>query len=198
MHLRVGHGLALLLCSAAIMCGGGQKVSGEAQSPGKQADAAAPDSRLVVAGESTTTSEVGDAGEPEGTKLLRTVPPVQPSASAAPSALHTHDVGRGPSDIRAIVVAHRDEARACYERSLRDHPGIEGDLVIEWTIDPQGTVTRVALDSMRSQIAEPALVKCIGEVIRNIRFVPSRGGFETRAFYPFNFHPRASQQKSPP
>src|SRR5260370_18930712 len=176
MRLQVGHGLSLLLSLAAIMCGGGQRVSGEAQSPGKQTDAAAPDSRLVAVGESTTTSEIDDAGEPEGTKLPRSVPPTQPSASPAPSAMHTHDVGRGPSDIRAIVVAHRDEARACYERSLRDHPGIEGDLVIEWTIDPQGTVTRVALDSMRSQITEPALVKCISAVMKKIRFAPSRGG----------------------
>ncbi len=176
-------------------------VSGEAQAAERQADAAvsaAPDSRQAALGESTTTLAVGDAGEPEGTRLPRIVTPVQPSASAASSAVHTHDVGRGPSDIRAIVVAHREEARGCYEKSLRDHPGIEGDLVIEWTIDPQGTVTRVASDSARSQIAEPAVAKCIGEVIKKIRFAPSPGGFETKAFYPFNFRPRASQQRNPP
>jgi hypothetical protein len=176
-------------------------VSGEAQAADKQADAAAsvsPDSRLAALGESTTTLAVGDAGERDGTKLPRIVAPVQPSAGAASSAVHTHDVGRGPSDIRAIVVAHREEARACYEKSLRDHPGIEGDLVIEWTIDPQGTVTRVASDSARSQITEPAVAKCIGEVIKKIRFAPSPGGFETKAFYPFNFRPRASQQRNPP
>jgi hypothetical protein len=175
-------------------------VSGEAQAADRQADAAAsapPDSRLAAIAESTTTLALGDAGEPEGTKLPRVVAPVQPSASAASSAVHTHDVGRGPSDIRAIVVAHREEARACYEKSLRDHPGIEGDLVIEWTIDPKGTVTRVASDSARSQITEPAVAKCIGEVIKRIRFAPSPGGFETKAFYPFNFRPRASQQHNP-
>ena len=170
-------------------------VSGEARAADPQADAAAPAVRLAAVGESTTTSAVGDAGEPEGTKLPRTV---APSTSAAPGPTHTHDIGRGPSDIRAIVVAHRDEARACYERSLRDHPGIEGDLVIEWTIDPQGIVTRVATDAARSQITEPVVAMCIGEVIRKIRFAPSRGGFETKAFYPFNFHPRAAQQRNSP
>jgi hypothetical protein len=75
---------------------------------------------------------------------------------------------------------------------------MEGDLVIEWTIDPQGTVTRVAPDTARSRITEPGVVKCIGDVIKRIRFAPSRGGFETKAFYPFNFHPRASPPRNSP
>jgi hypothetical protein len=104
----------------------------------------------------------------------------------------------GSEDIRAIVVAHRDEARACYEKSLILHPGIEGDLVIRWTIDPKGVVTQVSNDTARSQILEPSLVSCIGEVLTKIQFAPSQRGFETRAFYPFNFHPRHTSPASAP
>ncbi|HXN34291.1 MAG TPA: AgmX/PglI C-terminal domain-containing protein, partial [Polyangiaceae bacterium] len=93
----------------------------------------------------------------------------------------------------AIIIAHRDEARACYERSLMDHPGIEGDLVISWTVDPKGKVTETALDTSRSQLAEPTVVSCVSEVIRRIQFAPSPGGFETKASYPFNFHPRRAR-----
>src|SRR5271166_6407487 len=53
---------------------------------------------------------------------------------------HLHDPGRSSEDIRAIVIAHRDEARACYDKALVAHPGVEGDLVMRWTIDPKGTV----------------------------------------------------------
>jgi hypothetical protein len=115
-------------------------------------------------------------------------------AAPPPKAAHSHDAGRGPADIRAIVVAHRDEARACYDKGLAAHPGIEGDLVIQWTIDPKGKVTQVSVDAARSQIHEPGVAACIGDVIRKIQFAASPGGFETKAFYPFNFHPRGPQQ----
>ena len=78
---------------------------------------------------------------------------------------HGREPGRGPGDIRAIVIAHRDEARACYDMALVAHPGIEGDLVIRWMIDPKGTVSQVTNDTTRSQILEPSLIACIGDVL---------------------------------
>jgi hypothetical protein len=80
---------------------------------------------------------------------------------------------------------------------LATHPGIEGDLVMRWTIDPKGAVTQVASDPTRSQILEPALAACIGEVLKKIQFAPSPKGFETKAFYPFNFHPRRAPTQGP-
>jgi hypothetical protein len=122
------------------------------------------------------------------TKTVATAPPGS-SSSAAPKGPHAHEVGRQPEDIRAIIMARRDEARACYDAGLKDHPGIEGDLVIAWTIDPKGNVTQAALDSSRSQIVEPSIVACVTDIIKKVQFAPSPGGYETRAFYPFNFHP---------
>jgi hypothetical protein len=106
--------------------------------------------------------------------------------------------GRGPGDIRAIVIAHRDEARACYDKALVAHPGLEGDLVIRWMIDPKGTVSQVTNDTTRSQILEPSLIACIGDVLTKIQFAPSQKGYETRAFYPFNFHPRHTPRPPQP
>jgi hypothetical protein len=77
---------------------------------------------------------------------------------------------------------------------LSSHPGIEGDLTIKWTIDPKGNVTQVSLDSSRSQIEEATVVACVGAIIRKIQFSPSQGGFETRASFPFNFHPHRAAQ----
>ena len=65
--------------------------------------------------------------------------------------------GRGPDDLHAMVAAHRDEARACYDKGLADHPGMEGNLVIAWLIDPKGKVSHVELDPTRSQITDPTL-----------------------------------------
>jgi hypothetical protein len=116
--------------------------------------------------------------------------PYGSDVDAAEVAPRGHDPGRASEDIRAIIVAHRDEARRCYEKALIGHPGIEGDLIVRWTIDPKGVVTHASSDVARSQIIEPSVVACITDIIVKIQFAPSQRGFETRAFYPFNFHPR--------
>jgi hypothetical protein len=135
---------------------------------------------------------VGNAGGAPGTKLADAPAPAD-SAGAVPKG-HTHDAGRGTDDIRAIVVAHRDEARACYDHALLTHPGIEGDIVFKWTIDPKGAVTNLALDQGRSKITEPSVVSCITAILQKLPFAASQGGFETKTSYPFNFHPHQGKQ----
>src|SRR5580658_8062370 len=180
-------------------CGGGAAPAAGASSPdnaapaGTTMDAGAPKAMDSTA--PTTTLALGDAGDLQGSKLVEThssATTADPSAGTAKPP-HGHDVGRSPQDIRAIIQAHRDEARACYDAALKDHPGIEGDLVIQWTIDPKGNVTAVTEDTSRSQIVEPTVVACVVKIIQGIQFAPSPGGFETKAFYPFNFHPKHSQ-----
>jgi hypothetical protein len=187
-----------------VACGGqaasdAPKAPGTGEAPAAAVNPPAPED----AGPSTTTSmTLGDGGDLQGAKLTEAHTVAAIPAAASPSGAgvptkgpHSHDPGRGPADIRAIIVAHRDEARGCYDKALLTHPGIEGDLVVQWTIDPKGAVTQVTLDTARSQITEPTVLACIGAVIRKLQFAASPGGFETKAFYPFNFHPR---QGSPP
>jgi hypothetical protein len=186
--------LGLLVLIPCAACGGGQAASDAAKTPeSTSTSAGAPTASPVVdAGPPTTTVALPDGGDLQGAKLTEThtVASTTGSAGPAPKGPHTHDPGRSPEDIRAIVIAHRDEARACYDRAVKDHPGIQGDLVIQWTIDPKGNVTQVSLDTSRSQISEPTVVACVGDIIKKIQFAASPGGFETKAFYPFNFKPR--------
>jgi hypothetical protein len=180
-----------------IACGAGQAAS-EAKSAGTaQPPPSAPSSESSTQADiggppSTTAVTLGDGGDLQGAKLSesRTVVATDAGAASTGKNPHSHEPGRGPADIRAIIVAHRDEARACYDKSLDGHPGIEGDLVIQWTISPKGNVTQVSVDTARSQITEAGVVACVSDVIRRIQFAASPGGFETKAFYPFNFHPR--------
>jgi hypothetical protein len=180
-------------------CGGGQTPAAGPATPPGAGSAAPADATAADAGPTTTTTTTLPAGgDLQGAKLeqTNTVASTTGSAAPAPRGPHTHDPGRGVADIKAIVVAHRDDARACYDAALKDHPGIEGDLVIQWTIDPKGNVTAVTEDTSRSQITEPTVVACVAKIIQAIQFAPSAGGFETKAYYPFNFHPRHSQPSS--
>ena len=62
---------------------------------------------------------------------------------------------------------------------------------MKFVIDPQGTVTEASVDSAQvARSTSRASATCIIDIIKKIKFAPSKGGFETRANYPFNFHPK--------
>ncbi len=152
-----------------------------------------PGSSSGASGGTTTTALPGNNGELQGAKLgSSTHTEVETKGDAGPKAGpgHSQEPGRRVDDIRTIIMARRDEARACYDKGLKDHPGIEGDLTVKFVIDPQGAVTDASVDSGKSSINEPGVGACIVDIIKKIKFAPSKGGFETRANYPYNFHPK--------
>ncbi|MBX3224045.1 MAG: AgmX/PglI C-terminal domain-containing protein [Labilithrix sp.] len=150
-------------------------------------------------GGTTTTTQLGDGGDLQGAKLGGSVHTTTESkGDGGPKSTHGHSAnepGRSTKDIQAILVARRDEARACYDKALAAHPGIEGDLDIKFVIDPQGSVSDASVDTTKSQILEPSVGACIIEVIKKIKFAESKGGYETRAHYPYNFHPKTFTPK---
>jgi hypothetical protein len=199
--MRTLDALALLvpvLAVPLIACGGGTADTGGAAHPQSAASSGGPpaDSSALAAADAgpptTTTATLGAGGDLQGAKLTQTTTVASTTGSSAPPPKdpHSHEVGRGPADIRAIVIAHRDEARSCYDAALPAHPGIQGDLVMQFTIDPKGNVAQISSDTSRSQILEPTVVACVAKVIQKIQFAPSPGGYESKAFYPFNFKPR--------
>ena len=151
------------------------------------------------AGSTTTTTQLGDGGDLQGAKLGGSVHTTTESkGEGGPKSTRgqsASEPGRTAKDIQTIVMARRDEARACYDKALAAHPGIEGDLDIKWVIDPQGNVTDAAVDTTKSSILEPSVGQCIIEVIKKIKFAASAKGYETRAHYPFNFHPKTFTPK---
>jgi len=198
--------ILLTVASASLVltvaCGGGKtdaKAPGGEGAPTTSASSGAGGSSSGdvssggASGGNTTTTALPNGGELQGAKLgSSTHTEVETKGDGGPKAGpgHTQEPGRSRQDIQTIVMARRDEARACYDRGLKDHPGIEGDLTVKWTIDPGGKVTDAAVDTSKSTISEPGVGACIVEIIKKVSFAPSKGGFETRANYPFNFHPK--------
>jgi hypothetical protein len=193
--MRTERCFGLLLSLALSACGGGQ-VSPAAPAAEAPATGSGVDAGTVAT--PPTGRDSGSSGSSAGAASPGPGGTAEPDIDAGRLGPRAHDPGRGPADIRAIVVAHRDEARACYDQSLSAHPGIEGDLMIHWVIDPKGVVSQVASDAARSQILEPSLVACIAEILMKLQFAPSQRGFETKAFYPFNFHPRHPPRAAAP
>jgi TonB family protein len=174
--------------------GGGIAAASSGAVPGASSDASSGNvSSGSASGGTTTTTALPNGGELQGAKLgSSSHTEVETKGDAGPKAGpgHTQEPGRSRQDIQTIIMARRDEARACYDKGLKDHPGIEGDLTVKWVIDPTGKVADASVDSSKSTINDPGVGNCIVEIIKKISFATSKGGFETRANYPFNFHPK--------
>jgi outer membrane biosynthesis protein TonB len=117
-------------------------------------------------------------------------PPADPEPAAPGKAGAAKGAdSRSTESIRAVVVANRARARACYDQALEKLPDLSGDLTIRFTLDPKGKVRAAELNRQRSTIVAPELVECVAGVIRSLSFPPSARGMESTVNYPFNFEP---------
>lgn len=158
----------------------------------------APASSGSAGPSTTTTTTLSGNGDLSGTKLTTasssTIQTTTPDANAG--GTHTPEPGRSVQDIRTIVMSHRDEARKCYDDGLKTYPSAEGDLDVKFTIDPKGNVTDAMVNDEKSSIHATAIGDCVVGIIKKIHFAESQKGFETRAHYPFNFHPKQTKGSS--
>lgn len=105
------------------------------------------------------------------------------------------DSGNGASDTRSmgviqkVVMDNRAKVRACYERALKDNPGLRGDMTIHFVLDPEGKVKKAELNTERSTLRAPDVVACAVEELEKMPFPPSSRGMETSVNYPFNLNP---------
>jgi TonB family protein len=94
------------------------------------------------------------------------------------------------------MAANRDKVRACYDAALAQNPGIHGDLVVDFVIDPRGNVKQAEVNWSASEIHVPELDNCAADAVRSVKFPPSSRGMESKVSYPFNFNP--ARTDSPP
>lgn len=87
------------------------------------------------------------------------------------------------------MAENRGAVRACYDAALAQNPGIHGALVINFVIDPRGSVKEAEVSWKDSDIHVPELDTCAAEAVRAIKFPPSSRGLESKVTYPFNFNP---------
>jgi hypothetical protein len=173
----------VVLPLVAFACGGPAK---EPMHP----DPSGPEGSLTATGEPsspTTTTDVGPEST-GGTKLPVAGSTGTTASTAGPKS--AGELGRSQADIQSIIAARRDEARACYDSGLKTSPTLEGDIAVQWLIDPKGVVTEVTIAHDKSQIHDEGVGKCIMALVKSVKFNASGKGFETRASYTYNFHPK--------
>lgn len=92
------------------------------------------------------------------------------------------------ADISKLIQERRPATRACYDKAVKKQPAIgEGRVIINFKIDPDGTVIETSQGMQDDQITDEGVVNCISEVIKGIKFPKSAGGKTTRAYHLFEF-----------
>lgn len=125
------------------------------------------------------------AQEPGGTDGSTTSP--APAAPAAPASGPKD--ARGKEEIQRVIADNRPKLRACYDAALEENPGIAGDLVVSFVIDPEGNVKTAEVNWAESEIHVPELDTCAVEAVKGLKFPASSRGLESKVDYPFNFNP---------
>ncbi len=129
----------------------------------------------------------GRAAEP--TSAPRVTCGKRPAARGVPAApREVSIVGRGlaPEAVKAVIRESFGRFRHCYENGLRDCPSLQGRVVVDFVIRPDGTVAK-AKDG-GSDIVERSVVQCVVKAFESLRF-PAFEGAPIRVIYPVAFAP---------
>jgi len=130
----------------------------------------------------------GGAGSLHGPDAARVTSSIMQSGlnARAPSAGRAGAGGRSEEEIAMIFDRNKGAIYALYERALRMNPMLQGKLVLEFTIAPDGAVTRCRIVS--SELHDPALEREIVARVMLFRFQPEKVG-PTTATKPIDFFP---------
>jgi hypothetical protein len=92
-----------------------------------------------------------------------------------------------PDRIRSVVVEHVELFARCYDEGRRTSPTLQGKVTVKFEIDPNGIVTKSA--DARSDLPDAAVVQCVVDAYRTLRFPKPDGGVVT-VYFPLIFNPR--------
>jgi hypothetical protein len=85
--------------------------------------------------------------------------------------------------VRRYIRRSIDKIAYCYNRQLLAHPGIEGEVLIDFFIAPTGGVERSSGTGFDAEVAG-----CVAGVIHTIEFPRPGDGVGVEVHYPFQFH----------
>jgi hypothetical protein len=169
-------------------CGGGHQEAASPDTPSEAAMASEPGADSPTdGGDSKPAAGGGWEGEAEATSTGGNTPAGEkvPPKAADSGVAET----RTMEVIQKIVKDQRQAVRDCYEKARKELPSLQGDLVIHFTLDPEGKVKAIEVNQQRSTLKTPAVADCEIKTIQGLAFPPSSRGMETEVNDTYNFKP---------
>jgi pSer/pThr/pTyr-binding forkhead associated (FHA) protein/outer membrane biosynthesis protein TonB len=106
-----------------------------------------------------------------------TIPPGDPSVSGGLTA----------QEIMAVIRAHLNEIRHCYEQLLQRSPSASGKIAVNFTVGLSGSVASVGVSE--ATLNDSVMRGCVTGHIQRWDFPKPRGGQPVTVNYPFVFNP---------
>jgi TonB family C-terminal domain len=98
-----------------------------------------------------------------------------------------NDTGRTLEEIQLVFDRHKAAFYALYNRARREHPSLQGKIVVSLTIAPDGHVT--AAHIVASQLHDPQMEQQVLQMVRSLKFKPKNVPAFTYPNYPIYFQP---------
>jgi hypothetical protein len=89
--------------------------------------------------------------------------------------------------IRRVIRRHLNEVRFCYEKALQNAPTLGGRVMVEFLIEPDGSVRASA--ARDSTLPDASVGACTAGAFLRWQFPTARGGGPILVHYPFDFVP---------
>ncbi|MBL8603845.1 MAG: AgmX/PglI C-terminal domain-containing protein [Myxococcales bacterium] len=84
-----------------------------------------------------------------------------------------------PLDVQRALAPLSTPIQACYQQGLRRDPLLHGEVTLRIRIEPDGSVGDVGASAEGAPPAMYGVARCIGELVRAVRFTPPEGGAAT-------------------
>lgn len=96
-----------------------------------------------------------------------------------------HSPGLDKREVRRVMTRNRARLQFCYEKELNPKPNLQGKVSLEFTVLPNGQVSKVR--SANSTLQDEVVEACLERVVRSLRFPKPRGGGVVIVRYPILF-----------
>ena len=139
-------------------------------------------SLLIVLACSSSTPDVAEAPSPEATSAKA------PAGTIGGQPILPKPMVIGGIDNQAVednILKHREEIKACYTNQLAQTPGLRGKVLIKFSIDADGKVSRS--NTRSTSLRNEAVESCINEQVAKTTFPALKTGRVAIVQYPFVF-----------
>ena len=99
-------------------------------------------------------------------------------------------VDLGYNELGGPIAQSRGRLLCCYAAARGRHADLEGTILLDFTLNADGSVKAAAPNFGRSDIKDPAMGACVAAVLTGLSFPPSRRGRGATVSLPIAFRPR--------
>ena len=95
--------------------------------------------------------------------------------------------------IRKVFIDHQKDLSACYNTVLakaKDKSTVQGKMVLDFTIDEDGSLMYIALDPQRSTFKGYSIAGCIAKKAYGWTFPKPPAKQTVQVYYPLSFSPK--------